>query len=214
MPRDRVTCVPPPAMIPPTAKAAGRAEDGPVRAVYAGNLDGYQGLEELLAGLRLLGPAARGSLAVEVITDSDGRSFEARARALGLMDTVRVTAHGAFERAWPRIASADIALVPRSSTGGAPIKLVNALAAGQAVLADTRGAGHLIHGEEAWLVEMGDPAAVAAGLERLVRDELLRARLGRGALRAAARLHRPEASIRAIEAAYRGLVRRFESRAR
>lgn len=202
-PEGRVTWVPPPADVPRTpARPSGRPGDM-VRAVYAGNLDAYQGLGCLLDGLARLGPAARASLEVEVITDSDPSWFEAQARALGLGDLIRVTAHGPFDRAWPRIASADIALVPRRSAGGASIKLVNALAAGQAVLADGRVAEHLIHGEEAWLVDMRDPGAIAAALERLAGDGLLRTRLGRGATRAAARLHSVETTTRAIEEAYR-----------
>jgi len=202
LPARRVTWVPPPADVPRIPARPSRCPGDRVRAVYAGNLDAYQGLDRLLDGLARLGPAARAVLEVEVITASEPSGFEARARALGLGDLVRVTAHGPFERAWPRVASADIALVPRSLGGGAPIKLVNALAAGQAVLADQRVAGYLAHGEEAWLVDMRDPSAIAAAVERLAGDELLRTRLGRGATRVAARLHSAEAATRALEQIY------------
>ncbi len=206
-PANRARWVPPPAVVPPLPDRPPRSPGAKVRAVYAGNLDGYQGLDRLLEGLALLSPSTRSGVEVEIHTASDTRRLASRIRELGVGGVLRVRDHGPFQGAWPRIASADIALVPRSLTGGAPIKLVNALAAGQAVLADRRVAAHLVHGAEAWLVDMGDPAAIAAGLERLLADGPLRARLGRGAARVAAGLHSPEATTRAIEDMYRAALR-------
>lgn len=207
LPARRVSFVPPPALVPPLPAQVPRESGARLRAVYAGNLDGYQGLDGLLEALALLSPASRAALAVEFVTGSDPGALACRIRARGLRDLARVVGHGPFETAWPRIASADIALVPRSSAGGAPIKLVNALAAGQAVLADRAVASHLVHGAEAWLVDMADPRAVAAGLDRLAGDGELRAALGRGAARVAAGLHCPEANTRAIEEICRAAAR-------
>ena len=119
---------------------------------------------------------------------------------------VRLKPHDTLEQAWFRLLAADFVLVPRYSPGGVPIKLVNALAAGKAVLMDRRMSGELIHGEEVWIVDMRDPVAVAAGIERLITDEVLRRRLSAGAARAAERLHDPALVTAALESLYEELA--------
>ena len=98
-------------------------------ALYAGNLDAYQGLAALLPGLLLLA-RQRPGLRWLIATESDPSEL---ARAL--------TRHGLSERstfapladeaARRRVhAAADCALVPRQSAGGVPVKLLDALARG------------------------------------------------------------------------------------
>jgi glycosyltransferase involved in cell wall biosynthesis len=186
----------------PTKRSPGRR----LRAVYAGNLDAYQGFEALFAGLRMLNWATRSMLRLEVVTASDPDPFLLRVRRTGVEDMVRVVDHGSLDKAWFRLLAADIAVVPRHSPGGAPIKLVNALSAGKPVMVDRRLAGELIHGEEAWVVDMRDPTDVATGLERLTGDELLRRRLSEGAVRAAKRLHDPALITAALLSVYTELV--------
>jgi len=204
---DRVRLVRPAAELPaleqrPTRRAEGRR----LRAIYVGNLDSYQGFDALFEGLRALDWAARSTLRVEIVTASAPEPFLLDVRRAGVEDMVRVKPHDTLEQAWFRLLAADFVLVPRYSPGGVPIKLVNALAAGKPVLMDRRMAGELIHGEEAWIVEMRDPQAVATGLKRLANDEVLRRRLSEGAARAAERLHDPALVTSALESLYEELV--------
>jgi len=188
----------PPDVTPPIRRGTGRR----VRATYVGNLDDYQGLDALFDGLGALDWRARSTLRIEIVTASDPAPLRLRIRRLGLEDMVRVSPHGTFEQAWFRLLAADVALVPRHLPGGVPIKLTNALAAGKPVLMDRRLAGELVHGLEAWIVDMRDPSSVATGLKRLAADELLRRRLAEGAAAAARRLHDPALITAALESVY------------
>lgn len=199
---SRIHLVRPAAETPPAAVPSRRHAGRRLRAVYVGNLDAYQGFDALFSGLREIDWGIRSRLRVEVVTASDAQRFLLDVRRAGLEDVVRVVPHGAVEQAWSRLLGGDIVLVPRHSPGGAPIKLVNALVAGKPVLADRRLAGELGHGDEAWIVDMREPQDVASGLERLISDPALRARLSEGAKRAAARLHDPADCTAALESIY------------
>jgi glycosyltransferase involved in cell wall biosynthesis len=198
IPAERIRVVPPPLEgfpAPPRRDAdgargvSGRGGDAPpVRAAYAGNLDGYQDLPLLLDALELVPPDIRARLVVEVITASDPTALLRNVSARGLCDLVRVVDHGAAAEALERLAGADIALLPRTRPGGAPIKLVNYLGAGLPVVLDERLASDLTHERDAFVVNMERPEDVAAALIRLSADRQLRAELSRGARSAAARL--------------------------
>ncbi len=208
-PREKVLVGRIPACPPPRCAPLPRQERaGPLRVVYAGNLDRYQGLDVLLGAFRAAAPALGEGARLEIVTASRADPLEAEIRGLGLTGSVRISRHGAPEEAFLRVAAADVAVVPRSARGGVPVKLVNAFAAGVPVIADRALAERVAHGEEAWLVDMRSPAALAEGLAALAASEELRLSLARGALRAAHRLHYPDRYVASLEALYRVLSSR------
>jgi glycosyltransferase involved in cell wall biosynthesis len=85
----------------------------------------------------------------------------------------------------------------------------DALAAGRPVVtADTSAARALLRdGEEALLVPAGDPAALAAALERLRDDPALRARLAAGARRLWSRRLAPGKVVQGLVEALERLCR-------
>jgi glycosyltransferase involved in cell wall biosynthesis len=209
-PAHRIRVAPLPASPPPGCPSfPGRTarRGAPVRAVYVGNLDAYQGVDVLLAALRAA-PALREALALDIVTASDPRRLEAEISRLGLSGSVRVSPHGSVHDAWRALADADIAVVPRSAPGGFPIKLVNALSAGVATIADSAIAVPLEHGVDAWLVDMRSPEALAAGLVALAASPKLRDRLARGAALAAWSRHDPARYVAAVEETYVALEQR------
>jgi glycosyltransferase involved in cell wall biosynthesis len=209
VPPHRIHVAPVPASPPPgCAPSAERPRRGgsPLRAVYAGNLDAYQGIDILLAAFSAAAPALRGVMALDIVTASDARGLRAEHARLALGELVRVVAHGSVREAWEAVAGADVAVVPRSSPGGFPIKLANALAAGVATIADSALAAQLRHGEDAWLVDMRSPGALAEALVALASSRELRERLARGAAGAAKRLHAPARYLAAVEEAYFAIV--------
>ncbi len=83
-----------------------------------------------------------------------------------------------------RLAAAQVAVCPRTEGSGFPMKLLNYMAAGKAIVACRGSAKGLIDGETARVVPDGDAAAFAAAIVALLGDSAERARLG-GAARAA-----------------------------
>lgn len=137
-------------------------------AVYAGNLDGYQDLPDLDAAAGVLG----GLPVVAATHDVRGpRLPHLELHAVDSPEEARLLVYGA-----------RVAVVPRRHSGGFPIKLLQYMEAGRAIVAREEVADTLTHDESGWVVPAGSsPQALAAGLRRCAEDAALRARLGAGA---------------------------------
>jgi len=169
------------AVVPPPVDAAAFPAAVVGNAVppvlYTGNLDGYQNLgllTEAMARVRARVPGAR-----LVVATASARPFpcDERVDTPGL-DALRDV-----------LARDAVVAAPRVSWSGYPIKLLNAMAAGKAVVACASAAAPLVHGETGWVVADDDAEAYAAGLDRLLTDPALRERLGRAAREAALTTH-------------------------
>jgi hypothetical protein len=97
-------------------------------ALYAGNLDAYQAAEQALDALARLAAGGGPKVTLLLATNSGPLRFVARARQLSVPlhtcplggEPVRRLVH----------AAADLAIVPRATPGGLPMKLLDALARG------------------------------------------------------------------------------------
>ena len=107
-------------------------------------------------------------------------AFMQMARACGVLERIDFITAG-VEELPDLIASADVALNPRSVCPGIPQKLLNYMAAGAAIVSFAGSAKHLRHEETALIVPGDDAAAFAAAIARLLDDAPLRTRLGREA---------------------------------
>jgi glycosyltransferase involved in cell wall biosynthesis len=137
-------------------------------ALYAGNLDRYQDLAVLEAA------AAHDPTLPLVVATHAARG--ARFRRLRLIEV------SSLEELRSLVHGAAVALLPRSSRGGFPIKLLHYLAAGRAIVARAGVADGLVDGESGWLLaDAAGPEQFAAAVRTLARDPALRARLGAGA---------------------------------
>ncbi|HEX8991325.1 MAG TPA: glycosyltransferase family 4 protein [Anaerolineales bacterium] len=115
-----------------------------------------------------------------------GQTYEeCRALAAGLGLTGRVTFTGGVphEEVASYIAAGDMAIVPAHSDYANPMKLYEYMALGKAVLAPRQSTITEIvtDGLDALLFEPGNAAAMADGMLRLLRDPVLRERLGAAA---------------------------------
>jgi glycosyltransferase involved in cell wall biosynthesis len=153
----------------------GRAEGADM--VYAGNLDRYQGLFQVLEGLALItrGPGREAMLLV--VTDSDFSRHREYAERLGLGGRVIFVPHGRFGTAASRISASTLAVSPRLIPGGFPIKLLNYLRYEKPVLATRHGSGGLAEGDEILLYD--SPARFAEAAAALLSNPGLQKRLGR-----------------------------------
>lgn len=142
--------------------ALGIAPDDEV-ALYAGNLDRYQGLP---VALEALGRAAvrRTQLRVLIATESARRGVSSHVRRAGLER--RVAYAPLHDESARRLAhaAADVALVPRAIDGGVPVKLLDALARGVPVVAQRRALGGLALSGAAMVCADDDADALAAAI--------------------------------------------------
>ena len=67
---------------------------------------------------------------------------------------------------------------PRVECDGIPVKLLNYMAAGRAVVSFDSSAPGVVHGTTGWLAPAGNIAALAAGLRKLLNDPEMANRLG------------------------------------
>jgi len=183
--------------------------------LFAGNLASYQGIEILLRSLRLVRERHAGVRLRILIEPSLGDGlgarrdpgdhslgeYEALAAELGIRSSVEVrpTTYDALPE---ELGAGAIALSPRLECDGVPLKLSNYMAAGRAIVSFASSGRCLVDGATALLAPDGDIAAFARGIERLLADPALAARLGRNARADAERRHSWGAIAESIERVY------------
>ena len=178
----------------------------PGKLVFIGRLAEKKGVGVLLKALHSL-PADL-DWTLDIVGDGPLRAeLEDSARSWG----PRVTFHGqrGSDELGDLLGRAQVAVFPsvRARSGdqdGLPVALMEAMAVGTPVVAsDLPGLRDAVHGEpeSGVVVPPGDDRALAAALQRLLRDEDLRERLGRQAAGRAEGY-----SVDAIGAKYVGLL--------
>ena len=148
-------------------------------AIYTGNLDAYQDLPELDAAAAVLAPRP------VVVATHDSRAAHFR--------SLRLLRVASPEESRLLVYGARVAVVPRRHVGGFPIKLLQYLEAGRAVVARAPLADTLAHGESGWLLAHdADARELAGAIARVWDDPALAAKLGDGARRTPSQAVRQE----------------------
>ena len=166
--------------------ARATAEGEPPTILYVGTLSRRKGLPDLIAALDRLRADGLTDWQLEVVGGSaevgsdEGREVESSARAAGMGASLLGPLDA--EKVRERLAAAQIFVLP-SYLEGQPLALLEAMAAGLAVVATRVGANPDVirDGVDGLLVEPGDPVALAAAIARLLTDPSLRSRLGTAA---------------------------------
>jgi glycosyltransferase involved in cell wall biosynthesis len=176
---------------PPVEDLRARHGIGGPLALYAGNLEPYQGIDLLLDALAALDAADAPTLVVVGGDPGALARYGERAARLGLAGRVRFLGPRPVRELGGYLAQADILVSPRTLGENTPMKIYSYLASGRAILATDIGSHtQALDGSCALLVRP-EPGCVAEGLRRLAADPALRARLGAaGAARAAERYSR------------------------
>ncbi|MFB0833120.1 glycosyltransferase family 4 protein [Arthrobacter halodurans] len=158
---------------------AGHRYVGTVSSIVA-----YEGLDDLVAAFALLAPRHAD---LRLLLAGDGVALPAlrrQAERLGVADRVVFAGRVPRERASIYHQALEVFVVPRKdldvTRSVTPLKPVEAAASGRPVVAsDLPALAELVRdGENGLLVAPGDPAALAAGIERLISDSALARRLG------------------------------------
>lgn len=185
--------------------------DGFRRLIFTGNLALYQGAELMLEAFAKVAHQ-RNDVRLLIVTDSDCSEFRMRAKSLGILDRIEFRVPK-LEELPGLITSSDAALNPRTSCPGVPLKLLNYMAAGAAIVSFRGSSKYLEHEHSGLVVEDGDTVAFAEAILRILRDAELKQRLGRSAQTFAAGNLTWSRSAQGVELVYdQVLSRRCEGR--
>jgi 1,2-diacylglycerol 3-alpha-glucosyltransferase len=188
----KVVIVPPPCNAYLFEPSETGQEKPPV--LYTGNLDSYQNLGLLFAAMGLVRKER-----------PDARLIVATADQAEIPGAELLTIPG-FDALKGALAQDAIVAVPRVSWSGYPIKLLNAMAAGKAIVACESSAYPLTHEHDGLIVPDNDAPAFAAALLRLMDDAKLRDALGKNARETVMTRHHPDLVGEALELIVRELI--------
>jgi glycosyltransferase involved in cell wall biosynthesis len=180
---------------------------GPL-ALYVGNFQRYQGVEQVVRAMALLPQTFDLTLVLIGGTQEDVAHMRALVRKLHLEERVYLLGPRPLAQLTGFLSQADILVSPRLRGCNTPMKLYSYMNSGRAILA-TRIRSHtqVIDDDSALLVEP-TAQAIAKGLAVLAMDEGLRARLGSAARRRASERYSLEAFREKVRAAYQTLETR------
>ncbi len=159
-------------------------DDAPI-VLYAGGLFwAWKGLDTLIEAARLLNGKIR--LVIVGGSPKPAHLAELKERIAGLgIEGAKVTGFVAPAKVPAYLAAADVLVLPNSARAEisarytSPLKLFEYLASGRPVVASDLPSLRevLSHGRNGWLVAPDDPKALAEGIERVINDPELAARL-------------------------------------
>jgi glycosyltransferase involved in cell wall biosynthesis len=178
--------------------------EGPL-ALYVGNLQRYQGVEQLVRGMAELPQALDLTLVLIGGAESDIARLRALVRKLHLEERIYLLGPRPLAQLTGFLQQADILVSPRAHGSNTPMKVYSYMNSGSAILA-TRILSHTqVLDDSCALLAEPNPAALAQGLATLAADKALRARLGAAARRRAVERYSVEAFREKVRVAYRTL---------
>jgi len=152
-----------------------------VRVVgFTGAFFPWHGVGFLLDVLRELMREIPDTAALLVGDGPERAALEERVRESGLESRVRFAGWVGHENLPGHVAAFDIAVMPDSNEYGSPMKIYEYMAMGKPVVAPRLGPleDGIVDGETGILFPRRDAAALRAALEKLLRDDRLRAGMG------------------------------------
>jgi glycosyltransferase involved in cell wall biosynthesis len=199
-PAARVVVVPNSVPLPP---ARGRAAEQPGRILFLGRADAGKGVYELLDAVAALAPAFP-ELRLVIGGAGELAALRRRAEQLGIGDRLALPGWIGPREREIELARAQVFCLP-SHAEGLPMAMLEAMAAGKAVVASTVGGipEAIDDGANGLLVPPGDVPALGAALAALLRDGALRARLGECARATVQQRFSTAAALAQLSALYR-----------
>ncbi len=180
-------------------------EVGKKMVVFAGNLAAYQGIEYLVDAFREV-LNRRQDVRLLIVSDSPFDNYERMADTFKIRNSIDLV-EGTFSKLPTYLASADVAVNPRTHCDGIPQKLLNYMAAGKAIVSFEGSMGPLEHGKTGLVVENGNCYAFAEAILCLLEDSALACRLGSAARNQVVNQYRWEKTAEKIEAVYERVIK-------
>lgn len=149
---------------------------------FAGFVRDWHGLDQVIAAI----PSLPSIKPVHLLIMGDGparHSLVQQSIELGIQDRVHFTGLISRTQMPQYLAAVDIALQPRVVEYASPLKLIEYMSSGRAIIApDTENIRELVdHGKSAFLFSPNDPSGVETGIQTLLKDPELRSSLGENA---------------------------------
>ncbi len=173
--------------------------------IYTGNLDRYQNLELLFNAFEMAVKDIPEALLL-LVSHSKPGEYQKRADRIKAPDSVRFIESHSFEEVGDLLGAADLTVIPRTSWSGYPIKLLNYMAAGKAVIASEGSAKGITHMENGYVVENRDVKGLAGGIRFLLKNPEIRTELGRSALEWVEKHHNWDRIVQNIEEVCQALI--------
>jgi len=180
----------------------------PPAVLYAGNLDRYQNLDLVINSFDRVRDR-RPDVRLRIVTHAPSATAARAVRRWRAHPGIELIRADSFEAMRAHLQECRVALCPRISPYGFPVKLLNYLAAGKPVVvcrSSARGIEHLRNG---WVVEDDDREGFAAAILTLLEDEALCRRLSEQARRTAREVYSWKALIPRYEEIYRKVLNRW-----
>lgn len=152
--------------------------------MYAGSIENFQRVDLLVEAFGKVSSKHPGAVLMVAnnIANADLRAvLEAQAVRLGIASRMIFAESVSLGELRDYLAAADVAVVPRPSCPGFPVKLLNYMAASRAIVSVAGSAKSVCHGYNAYVARNNDVDDLAAGIDLLLSDPTLRATLGRRA---------------------------------
>jgi glycosyltransferase involved in cell wall biosynthesis len=192
-----------PARFPPIMRASMPAARRTFTVGFVGTLKPWHGVDVLVDAFTMLHRVAPVSRLLLVGDGPERAAVEARLDAAGVREHAHLAGAVTIDRVPGLLASMDVAVAPYPDQPDfyfSPLKVYEYMAAGLPVAASRIGqlVDLIQHGQNGLLCEPGDPAALAATLERLRLDPLLCGRLGASARQKVLRYHTWDAVVQRV----------------
>jgi len=152
--------------------------------IYTGTLDSFQRIDLLLKAMRIVTDTINNALLLivgNIINASDLERHKSLAKEMGLENNVIFTDERPLEEIPDFLASADIAVIPRPFCPGFPVKLLNYMAAGKAIVTFEGSAKGLHHMDNAIIVNNADWEEFGRWIIDLINNPELISTLGKSA---------------------------------
>ena len=146
--------------------------------IYTGGLQAYQNCLALVNVLQHILPQ-RPNTHLLIVARSAPEYLKSYAMEKGVIDRIHFIQGVSLEMERDCLAAADVAVVPRVSCIGFPIKLLNYLSASKPVVCFDSMVKEFKSGQDLLAVPMGDEKAMAVAILQLLNDKQMADQLGR-----------------------------------
>jgi glycosyltransferase involved in cell wall biosynthesis len=189
----------------------GIAPDAPL-VLYTGTFEPYQGLDMLMEAMAIVA-RQRPDVRLLVVGGRDEQVTEAKAKAAAMQTPAIFTGYQPARDIPAYVEACDILASPRIKGTNTPLKIYSYLRAGKPIVATNLLTHTQVLDDSIALLASPEPSAFAAGIERLLADPALRARIADAAVERARTRYSRESYVSRTHTALTRLVAASPSRA-